>query len=324
MILIVGGAGYIGSHANKELHKRGYETLVLDNLIYGHKASVKWGTFVQGDLGDKKQLREIFSQYKITAVMHFAAFAYVGESVTDPQKYYQNNVVNTLNLLDVMLEFGINKFIFSSTCASYGNPVEIPITESHPQNPINPYGQSKLMVEKILADYSHAYDLSYVVLRYFNAAGADADTEIGEDHDPETHLIPLILDVALGKRENIHVFGSDYETKDGTAVRDYIHVTDLSDAHILALEYLEKGNPSNIFNLGNGQGYSVQEVIDTVKKITNSEISTIYAPRREGDPAILIGSAEKAIKTLGWKPQFPKLEQIIETAWKWHQKNNEH
>ena len=322
MILIVGGAGYIGSHANKELHKRGYDTLILDNLVYGHEASVKWGRFIQGDLGDKAALRQLFTQYKISAVMHFAAYAYVGESVTNPQKYYQNNVINTINLLDVMLEFGIKKFIFSSTCASYGNPIEIPITETHPQTPINPYGQSKLMVEKILADYSHAYGLSYVVLRYFNAAGADEDAEIGEDHDPETHLIPLVLDVALGTRENIHVFGSDYETEDGTAVRDYIHVSDLSDAHILALEYLAKGNPSNTFNLGNGQGYSVQEVIDTVEKVTGSEINTIYAPRREGDPAILIGSAEKAIKTLGWKPQFPKLEQIIETAWRWHQKSN--
>ena len=318
MILIVGGAGYIGSHANKELTKRGYKTLILDNLIYGHKSSVKWGTFVQGDLGDKETLRQIFKAYKIEAVMHFAAFAYVGESVTDPAKYYQNNVINTINLLDVMLEFNVKKFIFSSTCATYGNPIEIPITETHPQVPINPYGQSKLMVEKILSDYSHAYKLEYVALRYFNAAGADAEGEIGEDHDPETHLIPLVLDVALGKREEINVFGSDYETKDGTAVRDYIHVTDLADAHILALEYLKKGEPSTVFNLGNGLGYSVQEVIDVAQKVTGKEIKTIYAPRREGDPAILIGGAEKAIKTLGWKPQFAQLEQIIETAWKWH------
>ena len=318
MILIVGGAGYIGSHANKELTKRGYKTLILDNLVYGHEASVKWGSFVLGDLGDKETLRKIFIEYKIEAVMHFAAFAYVGESVTDPAKYYQNNVVNTINLLDVMLESGVKKFIFSSTCATYGDPIEIPITETHPQAPINPYGQSKLMVEKILADYSHAYDLKYVALRYFNAAGADADAEIGEDHDPETHLIPLVLDVALGKREQINVFGSDYETKDGTAVRDYIHVTDLADAHILALEYLKKGEPSTVFNLGNGLGYSVQEVIDVAKKVTGEEIKTVYAPRREGDPAILIGGAEKAIKVLGWKPRFAKLEQIIETAWKWH------
>ena len=320
MILIVGGAGYIGSHANKELTKRGYETLILDNLIYGHETSVKWGTFIKGDLGDTSQLRQIFTSYKIEAVMHFAAFAYVGESVTDPQKYYQNNVVNTLNLLNVMLEFGIKKFIFSSTCATYGNPIEVPITERHPQNPINPYGQSKLMVEKILEDYSNAYSLSYVALRYFNAAGADVETEIGEDHNPETHLIPLVLDVAIGKRESISVFGSDYDTNDGTAVRDYIHVTDLSDAHILALKYLEQDNPSDIFNLGNGQGYSVQEVIDTVKEVTQKEITTVYAPRREGDPAILIGCADKAVDILGWEPQYPELKQIIETAWLWHLK----
>ena len=322
MILIVGGAGYIGSHANKELTRRGYKTLILDNLIYGHQESVQWGEFIDGDLGDTAKLREIFTQYKIEAVMHFAAFAYVGESVTDPKKYYLNNVVNTLNLLNVMLEFGIKKFIFSSTCATYGNPVEIPITEAHPQNPINPYGQSKLMVEKILEDYSHAYGLSYVALRYFNAAGADVETEIGEDHDPETHLIPLVLDVALGKRENISVFGSDYETKDGTAVRDYIHVTDLADAHILALEYLNKGNASTIFNLGNGLGYSVQEVIDVAKEVTKKEISTVYSDRREGDPAVLIGSAEKAKEILGWDPQFPDLKSIIETAWKWHIKHH--
>lgn len=322
MVLIVGGAGYIGSHANKELTKRGYKTLILDNLVYGHRDSVKWGEFIEGDLGDTARLREIFTQYKIDAVMHFAAFAYVGESVTDPKKYYLNNVVNTLNLLNVMLEFGIKKFIFSSTCATYGNPVEIPITETHPQSPINPYGQSKLMVEKILADYSNAYALSYVALRYFNAAGADAETEIGEDHDPETHLIPLVLDVALGKRESISVFGSDYETKDGTAVRDYIHVTDLADAHILALEYLNNSNESTVFNLGNGLGYSVQEVIDVAKEVTQKEISTVYAPRREGDPSILIGSAEKAKELLGWNPQFPDLKSIIDTAWKWHQKHH--
>lgn len=322
MILIVGGAGYIGSHANKELTKRGYKTLILDNLIYGHQESVQWGEFIKGDLGDTTRLREIFTQYKIDAVMHFAAFAYVGESVTDPKKYYLNNVVNTLNLLNVMLEFDIKKFIFSSTCATYGNPVEIPITETHPQNPINPYGQSKLMVEKILEDYSNAYSLSYVALRYFNAAGADVETEIGEDHDPETHLIPLVLDVALGKRENISVFGSDYETKDGTAIRDYIHVTDLADAHILALEYLNKGNSSTVFNLGNGLGYSVQEVIDVAKEVTKKEITTVYSDRREGDPAILIGSAEKAKEVLGWDPQFPDLKSIIETAWKWHIKHH--
>jgi len=322
MILIVGGAGYIGSHINKELFKRGQKTLVLDNLIYGHKEAVKWGEFVEADLNNEEELRAVFTKYSIEAVMHFAAFAYVGESVTDPKKYYQNNVANTLNLLNIMLEFKVKNFIFSSTCASYGNPIEIPITESHPQNPINPYGQSKLMVEKILSDYSHAYDFHYVALRYFNAAGADIEGEIGEDHDPETHLIPLVLDAAIGKREDIKIFGTDYETKDGTAVRDYIHVTDLADAHILALDYLKKGGNSTVFNLGNGEGYSVQEVIDCASRITQKEIKAIAEPRREGDPAILIGSAQKAKEVLGWNPQFPDLQSIISTAWNWHQKQH--
>jgi UDP-glucose 4-epimerase len=322
MILIVGGAGYIGSHANKELNKRGYRTLVLDNLVYGHEEAVQWGEFVQGDLSDTDKLRDIFSTYPIKAVMHFAAYAYVGESVTDPKKYYVNNVANTLNLLNVMLEFGVKFFIFSSTCATYGNPVEIPITETHPQNPINPYGQSKLMVEQILRDYSRAYGLRYVSLRYFNAAGADADAQIGEDHDPETHLIPLVLDAALGRREDIKVFGSDYDTKDGTAVRDYIHVTDLAEAHILALKHLESGADSDVFNLGNGQGYSVKEVIDTVKAVTGRSFTVTPAERREGDPAVLIGSAEKAKAVLGWEPEFPELEAIVETAWKWHLKRH--
>jgi len=320
MILIVGGAGYIGSHINKELFKRGEQTLVLDNLIYGHKEAVKWGEFVEADLNNEEEIRSVFKKYSIKAVMHFAAFAYVGESVTDPKKYYQNNVANTLNLLNIMLEFKVKNFIFSSTCASYGNPIEIPITESHPQNPINPYGQSKLMVEKILNDYSHAYDFDYVALRYFNAAGADIEGEIGEDHDPETHLIPLVLDAAIGKREDIKIFGTDYDTKDGTAVRDYIHVTDLANAHILALEYLEKGGDSTVFNLGNGEGYSVQEVIDCAASVTQKDIKAIAEPRRTGDPAILIGSAKKAKEVLGWKPQYPDLQSIISTAWNWHQK----
>ena len=323
MILIVGGAGYIGSHINKELYKKGKKTLILDNLIYGHKESVKWGEFIEADLKDTEEIRSIFKNYKISAVMHFAAFAYVGESVSEPKKYYQNNVVNTLNLLDTMLKFGVKKFIFSSTCATYGNPIEIPITETHPQNPINPYGQSKLMIEKILHDYSNAYDLKYVALRYFNAAGADVDAEIGENHDPETHLIPLVLDAAIGKREDIKIFGDDYDTKDGTAVRDYIHVTDLADAHILALEYLNKGNESNIFNLGNGEGYSVLEVIECARAVTKKDIKAIKQARREGDPAILIGGAKKATDILGWKPRFADLESIISTAWNWHKKLHE-
>lgn len=320
MILIVGGAGYIGSHTNKLMTKQGYETVIYDNLIYGHREAVKWGEFILGDLNDIEQLRLVFSKYKIDAVMHFAAFAYVGESVEDPEKYYINNVSNTLNVLKVMKEFGCKYFIFSSTCATYGNPEYLPIDENHPQNPINPYGQSKLMAEKILEDYTKAYDIHYVSLRYFNAAGCDMDTEIGEDHNPETHLIPLILDAALGKREDIKVFGADYDTRDGSAIRDYIHVTDLAEAHILALRYLQNGGASDKFNLGNGDGYSVKEVIDVAKKVTGSDFKVTYTDRRPGDPAALVGSAQKAIKVLGWKPQYANLKTIIESAWKWHQK----
>ena len=263
MILIVGGAGYIGSHLNKEISKKGIKTVIFDNLSYGHRDFVKWGTFEKGDLGNIEDIRSVFRKYPIEAVMHFAAFTYVGESVEDPQKYYLNNVKNTLNLLQVMLEENVKYFVFSSTCATYGNPVEIPITENHPQNPINPYGKGKLIVETVLKDYSDAYGLKYASLRYFNAAGADPDGDVGELHDPETHLIPLILDVAAGKREDIKIFGTDYDTPDGTCIRDYIHVTDLAEAHILALEYLQNGGKSDFFNLGNGNGFSVKEVIET-------------------------------------------------------------
>jgi UDP-glucose 4-epimerase len=318
MILIVGGAGYIGSHTNKLLNEKGYETVVYDNLVYGHVDAVKWGEFVLGDLNDLQQLRLVFSKYNITAVMHFAAYAYVGESVDNPEKYYENNVSNTLNVLKVMREFSCKYFVFSSTCATYGDPQYLPIDEVHPQNPINPYGQTKLMVEKILKDYSKAYDINYVSLRYFNASGADMDAEIGESHDPETHLIPLILDVALGKRDNIKVFGTDYDTEDGSAIRDYIHVTDLAEAHILAFEYLKNSGSSDVFNLGNGDGYSVLEVIDVVRKVTNAEINVILTERRSGDPAKLVGKPDKAHKTLGWKPKFFELEKIISSAWIWH------
>lgn len=322
MILIVGGAGYIGSHLNKEISKKGYETVVFDNLSYGHKDFVKWGAFEQGDLGNIEEIKEVFKKYNVEAVMHFAAFTYVGESVEDPQKYYINNVKNTLNLLQVMLEENVKHFVFSSTCATYGNPVEIPITENHPQNPINPYGRGKLIVEQILKDYSDAYGLKYASLRYFNAAGADPDCEIGEMHDPETHLIPLVLDAASSKREDIKIFGTDYDTPDGTCIRDYIHVTDLADAHILALEYLQKGGKSDVFNLGNGNGFSVKEVIETARKITGKPIKEVEVERRPGDPPILIGSSKKAMEILNWKPKYYDLSQIIETAWKWHQKVN--
>ncbi len=319
MILVVGGAGYIGSHINKLLNRKGYKTVVFDNLIYGHREFVKWGDFILGDMSDIEQLRLVFKKTPIKAVMHFAALAYVGESVEDPQKYYMNNVANTLNILKVMREFNVNNFIFSSTCATYGNPVKIPITEDHPQNPINPYGQSKLMVEKILSDYSNAYGLKYVALRYFNAAGADPDCEIGEWHEPETHLIPLVLDAAIGKRESIKVFGTDYDTPDATCIRDYIHVTDLADAHILALEYLFNGGKSDVFNLGNGKGFSVKDVIETAKKVSGKNIVEVASPRRAGDPAVLVGSAQKTTEVLNWQPQYFELTKIIETAWNWHQ-----
>lgn len=321
MILVVGGAGYIGSHAVKELLKNGYEVVIYDNLSTGHKELVaKQVAFVLGDLANINQLRLVFSQYPITAVMHFAANAYVGESVVNPQKYYINNVRNTLNLLQVMLEFGVKYFIFSSTCATYGMPMELPLTEKHDQNPINPYGRTKWMVEQILKDYSEAYDFHYVALRYFNAAGADIDGEIGEWHEPETHLIPLVLDTAIGNREYLSVFGDDYDTKDGTCIRDYIHVTDLAQAHVLALAYLQKTKQSDVFNLGNGEGFSIREIINIAKKVTGKDIPIKIEARRAGDPDQLIGSSQKAMEQLGWKPQFNKIETIIETAWEWHQK----
>ncbi|MDG3546683.1 UDP-glucose 4-epimerase GalE [Methanobacterium formicicum] len=322
MILVTGGAGYIGSHANKELTRAGYETVVLDNMSYGHPDFLKWGVFEEVDLGDLESIRNVFRKYEIEAVMHFAAFTYVGESVEDPQKYYLNNLRNTLNLLQVMNEFEVRKLVFSSTCATYGNPQKIPLTEDHPQNPINPYGQGKLMVEKVLKDYSSAYGLRYVSLRYFNAAGADPEGEVGERHDPETHLIPLILDAAMGKREDIKIFGTDYPTTDGTCIRDYIHVTDLADAHIKALKYLEDGGESEVFNLGNGNGFSVREVIEEARKVTGKEIKATETERRPGDPPVLVGSSEKARKILKWQPKYDDLTKIISTAWEWHKKDN--
>ncbi len=322
MILIVGGAGYIGSHTNKALTEAGYETIVLDNLSYGHKEAVRWGTFCQCDLKDIDDLDKVFTEYDIDAVMHFSSFIEVGESVQNPEKYYTNNVVNTMNLLKVMLKHNVKKFIFSSTCATYGVPQKIPLVEDHPQNPINPYGWTKLMVERILKDYDTAYGLKSVILRYFNASGADKSGEIGEAHDPESHLIPLILDAAIGKRDNIKIFGSDYDTPDGTCIRDYIHVTDLADAHVLSLKYLEEKEESNEFNLGNGQGFSVKEVIDSVRKVTGREFEVVETERREGDPAVLIGSSKKAKEFLGWNPQFVNIDDIVESAWNWHKNLN--
>ncbi|MEW6585064.1 MAG: UDP-glucose 4-epimerase GalE [Nitrospirota bacterium] len=318
MIFIAGGAGYIGSHVNKLLSVGGHKTIVFDNLVYGHREFAKWGEFVLGDLAHKDQVRLCFEKYPINAVMHFSAFAYVGESVVEPAKYYLNNVVNTLNLLDVMREFNVRRFIFSSTCATYGIPDVLPISEDHPQKPINPYGKSKLMIEEILKDYDSAYGIKYVNLRYFNAAGADPDAEIGELHDPETHLIPLIIYAALGKNRDIRIFGTDYPTRDGTCIRDYIHVTDLADVHVKALEYLESTEKSDSFNLGNGVGYSVREVIDSVRGVSRRDFAIIEADRRPGDPAVLISSSQKAVDTLGWMPRYAEIDTIVETAWRWH------
>lgn len=318
-VLVCGGAGYIGSHINKELNKEGYETVVFDNLVYGHRKAVKWGTFEQGDLAHMDEIERVFQTYKIDAVFHFAAYAYVGESVTEPEKYYYNNVVNTLNLLHVMKKYGCDKFIFSSTCATYGEPERIPITEDMVQKPINPYGATKLMIERMLQDYHNAYGLKYAGLRYFNAAGADPDGELGESHEPETHLIPLVLDAAGGQRPDIKVFGTDYETRDGSCIRDYIHVKDLAAAHLLALHHLENGGESDFFNLGNEIGTSVLEVIDSVKKITGREFPVVMTSRRPGDPKILVGGSEKAKNILGWKPVYTDIDEIVKHAWRWHE-----
>lgn len=318
-ILVTGGAGYIGSHAVRRLKKAGFNTIVLDNLVFGHREFVDPAELVVGDLSNIALLNKIFSKNRIDAVMHFAAYAYVGESVQNPSKYYHNNVGCTLSLLDAMIAHNVKKFVFSSTCATYGEPIEIPMTESHPQSPINPYGQTKLMVEKILRDYDTAYGIKSVCLRYFNAAGADPEGGIGEDHTPETHLIPLVLDAAAGIRPSITVFGHDYPTSDGTCIRDYIHVTDLADAHVLALRYITEKNKSDFFNLGNGNGFSVDQVIKSAEKITGRTIPVIRGERRAGDPAVLIGSSEKAHKILGWQSKFNDLDRIISTAWQWHQ-----
>jgi len=318
MILVVGGAGYIGSHINKMLNQSGYETVIFDNLVYGHKEAVKWGTLEVGDLADTERLEEVFSKYDIEAVFHFAAYAYVGESVTNPSKYYHNNVANTLNLLDVMVRHNVKYIVFSSTCATYGVPEDVPITENMQQNPINPYGASKLMVERIMADYRQAYDINYCCLRYFNAAGADPDGEIGESHTPETHLIPLILAAAAGDRDSIKVFGTDYDTRDGSCIRDYIHVTDLADAHLRAMDYLRNGGESTCMNLGNCLGNSVLEVIEAAKKVTGRDIPVVLDERRPGDPPALVGSAKKAEALLKWVPRYGDIETILEHAWKWY------
>lgn len=322
-ILIVGGAGYIGSHVNKELSKNGYETVVLDDLSSGKKELVKWGRFYEGRLSDQKILDEIFTENKIEAVMHFAAFKAVGESVKDPEKYYFNNVAGPLILLKKMFEYKINKFIFSSSAATYGVPQYLPIDELHPTLSINPYGRTKLMVEQILQDYDRAYGFRSVALRYFNAAGADLESEVGEWPGSSSNLIPLVMEVAMGNTPVQKIFGNDFETEDGYCVRDYIHVSDLAASHVKALEFLKKEDRSEIFNLGNGKGFSVKEVIEMAREVTGKEIKTEVVERREGDPAVLIASAEKAKNQLGWTPKYPDLRTIVETAWKWRLKIEE-
>lgn len=317
-ILVIGGAGYIGSHMVRMLAKQGYSPVVFDNLSKGHREAVANYPFELGDLGDKARLTEVFKKYGIEAVMHFAAFAEVGESVKEPSKYYHNNVAKVLDLLDALVENDIKYFVFSSTAATFGEPIRPKIDESHPQNPINPYGNTKLMVEKILADFDTAYNLKATALRYFNASGADDSGEIGESHNPETHLIPIVLQAAAGKRASIKMFGTDYPTPDGTCVRDYVHVNDLARAHILALEKMFKDNVSERFNLGSGNGFSVAEIVKEAKRITGIDFTVEKAPRRDGDPAVLVADSAKAERILGWKPQY-NLTRIIETAWNWEQ-----
>lgn len=318
-LLVVGGAGYIGSHMVKYLADAGHRVIVLDNLSTGHADAARFGELIVGDMADTACLDQVFLSHEIDAVLHFAAFSLVGESVTDPGKYYRNNVANTLNLLDAMVRHQVRHFVFSSTAATFGEPQTPRIDETHPQTPINPYGRSKLMVEQILADYDAAYGLKSVCLRYFNAAGADPEGKLGERHNPETHLIPLVLQAAMGHRPNIRVFGTDYATADGSCLRDYIHVQDLCAAHLLALDWMQKNQQSQQFNLGNGDGYSVLEVIAAARKVTGKQIAVLLDERRAGDPARLIADAQKVQRLLGWKPEYPELRDIIAHAWHWAQ-----
>ena len=317
-VLLCGGAGYVGSHAAKLLASRGHEVWVYDNLSEGHREAVAPGKLIEGDLHDRPRLEQALREKQIEAVMHFAASCYVGVSVTNPAEYYHNNVVGTLSLLEALRAVGVRRIVFSSTCATYGIPEVVPITEAEKQAPINPYGFTKLVIEHALADYSHAYGWGYAALRYFNASGAAADGTIGEDHDPETHLIPLVLDVALGKRDSVKIFGDDYPTPDGTCIRDYIHVDDLATAHLAALEKLADGVELKL-NLGTGNGASVLEVIEASRKVTGHSIPGVVAPRREGDPPALVADAREANRVLGWQPEHKNIESIVKSAWNWHQ-----
>jgi len=316
--LVTGGAGYIGSHTAKRLAHHNFVPIVLDNLSTGHRWAVRSAPLIVGDLADEELLQRVFKEHAIETVLHFAASAYVGESMKDPRKYFRNNVVSTLNLLNAMAQTGVKNIVFSSSCATYGLPENGLLEESHPQCPVNPYGESKLFVERALHWYGKAYGLKWVALRYFNAAGADPEGELGEYHTPETHLIPLGIEAALRNRPYLDVFGTDYPTPDGTAIRDYIHVMDLAEAHVLALEYLLEGGESGAFNLGTGRGHSVLEIIAAVERLVGRPVPVRKTERREGDPPALVASARRANQLLGWQPSYPEIDCIIETAWKWH------
>jgi UDP-glucose 4-epimerase len=320
-ILVTGGAGYIGSHTVLYLKEKGEEVIVLDNFKKGHEKALLGTKFYMGELSDERLLDEIFQNHKIDSVIHFAADSLVGESVENPLKYYENNVIGTYHLVKKLIENGVKRIVFSSTAATYGEPESVPIQEDDLTLPTNPYGETKLAIEKMLMWCDQAYGLKSVCLRYFNAAGADPEGRIGEDHNPETHLIPIVLQVALGQREKVSIFGDDYPTEDGTCIRDYIHVMDLAEAHYLALQKLKNTNESGIYNLGNGKGFSVQQVIDTCRKVTGMHIPAEVVPRRPGDPAVLIASSKKAHKELGWTPKYPDLETIVSHAWNWHKNN---
>lgn len=319
--LVTGGAGYVGAHTCKALAHAGYRPVIFDNLSQGHRSAVRWGPLVVGDILDRNQIDKCIERHQPDAVIHFAASAYVGESVKDPGKYYRNNVVGSLVLLEAMRDAGIQKIVFSSSCATYGIPGTIPIEESTPQLPVNPYGQSKLVVERMIRDFGHAHAISGIALRYFNAAGADPEGDIGENHDPETHLVPLALDALSGLGPPLTIFGSDYETPDGTCIRDYIHVSDLADAHVKALQVLENGSSSDACNLGTGRGYSIKEVLATIHRVTGEAVPAKYGARREGDPPALVAATDKAREFLDWQPCHSDLEEIIRTAWSWYQKS---
>ena len=321
-VLVTGGAGYIGSHTAKTLAEAGLEPVVLDNLQRGHREAVRWGPLIEADVGDRRALDLVFTKYPIEAVLHFAAFAYVGESMQSPELYFRNNVVNTLGLLEAMRDRGVRKMVFSSTCATYGNPEQIPITESHPQRPVNPYGESKLMVERLLHWWGSIYGLRSVALRYFNAAGADPQGELGENHEPETHLIPVAISAAMGLSKALEIYGTDYATPDGTAIRDYLHVTDLSVAHLAALRYLEGGGTTTAMNLGTGRGHSVREVTSMVERVSGRKVPVREIGRRAGDPASLVADAAKAGELLKWSPRHSALEEIVQTAWNWKAKSS--